>query len=98
MKFYHACPVEYLDKQYVIGEWHPHWGSTWLTPDPWHAFQASQMSSARKVIMEFDLELTDVEDHSDMLVCKRLHRSYFIHRGCVPKNQVKIFKELEVSE
>jgi hypothetical protein len=97
MKFYHTCPAEYLDKQYVGGEWHPHWGATWLAIDPWHSLQASQQTSARKVIVEFDLAATDVEDHSDMPVCRRLHRPYYIKRGSVAQDQVKIFAELEAA-
>jgi hypothetical protein len=95
MKFYHTCPAEYLDKQYVGGEWHPHWGATWLAISDRDSLQALQIPSAHQVIMEFELDLNQVEDCSDMSVCKRLHRPYYLHRGPVAKDQVKIFKEIK---
>ena len=98
IKFYHCCPKEYFDKQYQNGNWLPHYGSTWLALDPRDSYHASQVISQTKVIIELELKLSEVENHSDMDICKRLNRPYYLHRGNVPANKVKLFTELEAAE
>tara|TARA_R110000822_G_C15087509_1_gene470355 strand:- start:186 stop:497 length:312 start_codon:yes stop_codon:yes gene_type:complete len=91
MKFYHTCPEEYIDKQYSseLG-WTPYYGSTWLAETPRESFQGSQTKAERKVIVGFELELDQVEDHSSMPICKRLGRNYYMHRGTIPLTNVWI--------
>jgi hypothetical protein len=94
MKFYHTCPLKYFDKQYQNNEWHPHYGSTWLTVDPRDSYHASQIKSQSKVIIELELDLSEVEDHSDIAICKRINRPYYLYRGNVSADKVKIFTTL----
>jgi hypothetical protein len=96
MKFYHTCPEEYFDKQYTNG-WTPYYGCTWLAETPLESVQGSQTKANRKVIVGFELDINEVENHSDMPVCKRLGVNYYIHRGTVPASKVWIEETVKVS-
>ena len=98
MNFYHCLPKEYFDQQTKTGDWIPYYGSTWLADTDRHAFQASQIPAKLKVIVEFNLDEQEVEDHSDMAVCKRLGRSYYLYRGIIPKNKMTVIKQWEAAE
>jgi hypothetical protein len=95
MKFYHTCPEDYFDKQYTNG-WAPYYGSTWLAETPAESFQGSQTRAERKVIVGFELDINQVENHSDMPVCKKLGVKYYIHRGSVPACNVWIEDTVKV--
>lgn len=86
--YYHCCPKEYFDKQTATGDWIPHYGATWLAETSREAWQGSQMKSADKVIVRFDLDDDTVENHSDMPICKRIKRNYYLYRGTIPKSRM----------
>lgn len=97
MIYYHCLPKKYFDLQTITGDWVPKYGSTWLADSDKHAYQASQINSEIKVIVRFELDDDLVEDHSDMDICKRLGRSYYLYRGNIPKNRFQIHIELEAA-
>lgn len=97
MIYYHCVPKEYFIAQTTTGDWIPKYGSTWLSDTDRHAFQASQIKSKTKVILKFELDEDSVEDCSDMDICKRLGRSYYLYRGIIPKDKWNLYIELETA-
>lgn len=94
--YYHCVPKHYFVSQTATGDWIPKYGSTWLADSDRHAYQASQTQGQVKVIVRFELDHSAVEDHSDMAVCKRLNRSYYLYRGTIPKDKMTVVAELEI--
>ena len=95
--YYHCCPKEYFDIQTTTGDWIPHYGATWLAETSREAWAGSQRKSADKVIVSFELDDAMVENHSDMPICKRINRNYYLYRGVIPKYRLKIITTLETA-
>lgn len=91
MKFYHTCQTQYFNTQASTGVWIPYRGSTWLSDDPRDSYRGSQSHDGEMIIIEFDLNENEVEDHSDMDVCQRLCVNYFIYRGDVPAGKFRVY-------
>ena len=87
MKYYHTCAVEYFRKQYQNDEWIPHYGATWLAETRFHSIRAIH-TKLPTLTIAFELDPTEVEDHSDMSTCKRLGVKYYIHRGKITADKI----------
>lgn len=89
MRLWHGCPVTFFEKQFRDGTFTPHDGSIWLAETNKYAYQGCQHHETLLVLVCFDLDEDDVEDHSDMEVCQHLGRSYYLHRGPITSDRIQ---------
>ena len=78
--FYHCMPTKYYDAQINEYGFKPYYGAVWLAETHLEAWQGNQTPKEKRTMISIDTTGLQLEDHSDMPVCKRTGRRYYILR------------------
>ena len=69
----------------------PRHGAVWLAETDRHAFQGNQTRGEPKTVIAIDTAGYEIEDHSDMEICRKTGRPYYILReDFIPISKIKV--------
>ena len=74
-------PSRYYPVQITRAGFRPHRGAGWLALTERLAFQGCQTRGEPKTVVAIDTRGYDIEDHSDMDICRQTGRPYYILRS-----------------
>ena len=91
MIYYHCMPSRYYPDQITESGFTPYRGAVWLAETDRHAFQGNQTRGEPKTVLAIDTAGYEIEDHSDMDICKKTGRPYYILRQeFIPISRIKV--------
>ena len=84
-------PSRYYPAQITAQGFTPRYGAVWLAETDRHAFQGNQTRGEPKTVIAIDTAGYEIEDHSDMEICRKTGRPYYILReDFIPISKIKV--------